>query len=130
MRAEIEHCKDYKLAFALSYEKYFNALNGVPESPATDEKECSDKIVQSLVTTVGIHPSKWNDVGNCLWLRTRERDTPPRKWHNWELAGSTRIEKDENGQCKSIVLTPDDESNLNEVDKHPSTEVVGNCGEK
>jgi hypothetical protein len=130
MRAEIEHCKDYKLAFALSYEKYFNALNGIPESLATDEKECTDKILQSLVTTVGIHPKTWTGVGTCLWRRTRERDTPPRKWHSWELAGSTRVEKDENGQCQSIVLTPDDESNLNEVDKHPSTEVVGNCGEK
>jgi hypothetical protein len=110
-------------AFDLSYGKYLSAGKKlVTGFPAKDSKTCSSEILKRLVQDAGIEIAKWKTVADCLLEKTLERD---KSWHVVD-PGKESISKD----CKKVTYTPDPSSNLTEVCKHPSSELIKGCGEK
>ena len=123
-QGEREHCEDVRLAFSLSYEKYTKACEDLGAGfPAANAKECSAQVSARLKDAVGIDPSQWTKVADCLVKKTMERDSKEKGWHLARLEGS--FDKD----CKHFTSTPDPNKSLPEVGKHPSSELVKGCGE-
>ena len=123
-QGEREHCEDVRLAFSLSYEKYNKACEDLGVGfPAANAKECSAQVSARLKDAVGIDPSQWTKVADCLVNKTMERDSKEKGWHLARLEGS--FDKD----CKHFTSTPDPNRSLPEVGKHPSSALVKGCGE-
>jgi pyrrolidone-carboxylate peptidase len=124
---EIEHCKDITLAWQLSMARYAAAVNKV----ARDKTVFADDAAAEkyLEAKVGVHPNQWLNVFQCLLGRTLERDHHPaggRGWHEPEI--QPRGEKRPDPTCKFLRAIINKDS-LPEVNKHPSAEIVKDCGE-
>lgn len=121
-QGEREHCEDVRLAFNLSYQKYSKACEDLGAGfSAANATECRQQVLVRLKDAVGIDPSQWTKVANCLVDKTIGRDT--KGWHTAGLTGS--FDKD----CKHFTSTPDPIKSLPEVGKHLSSELVKGCGE-
>lgn len=122
-QGEIEHCNDAHRAFDLSYGRYNEAGKNLASGfSAKDQAECNKQVLDRLGKAVGVDTSKWKTVADCLLAKTLKRDE---SWHKVKL-GDPSFDKG----CKTATFTPDPKKNLTEVGKHPSTELVKDCGEK
>jgi hypothetical protein len=122
---EREHCEDVHLAFDLSYGRFNKACEDLKSGfPAANAKECHAQVNDRLGNAVGIDPSKWKKVADCLVNKTLVRDEKDKGWHTVAI-GIGSFDKD----CKHFISTPDPKTSLTEVEKHPSSELVKGCGE-
>lgn len=114
---EQEHCNDFIYAFNLSLAKFRDAVN-----VTAGHKFVSGKSAKAfLQKKTGIHPDKWNGYFWCLARKTKERDSS-----NWHLP---RIDAVINEDCSKAVIHIQG-SDLPEIGKHPSSEIIKDCKEK
>ncbi len=120
---EIEHCQDAHRAFDLSWRRYDKACQGLASGfPADSEDVCKTAVRERLSKAVGVDPSKWHGVADCLFAKSTKRDTEG--WHTVDF-GAGVFEKD----CKGFTTTPDPKTSLTEIGKHSSDDLVKGCGE-
>ncbi|MCP4256661.1 MAG: DUF4157 domain-containing protein [Planctomycetes bacterium] len=135
-QGEIEHCRDNKLAFALSYERYVKAVKKVAamDFSGKDVSSCQTEVLKHLKAETSIDVSNWKSVADCLFDKTLERDN--KKWHAIKIMSGGGIDASKvskfilDPSCGSLTLELDHTKLLNEVGKHPPKDVVKGCGEK
>jgi hypothetical protein len=129
-QGEIEHCEDYKRAFALSTAKYNRAMRDVKAEgkfSAKDRKTCADKIKERVFSKLGISSDKYDAVRNCLRKKSLERDT--KGWHTVNV--SATVDRVVDKKCTKIIfeLDPNHKDMLPELGKHPTKDLIKDCGE-
>jgi hypothetical protein len=119
---ELEHCADFHYAFDNSLQRYADVVNDLAAKKRTFPTQ---KAAEQYVTRiVGPAPNTWPDVFECLAKKTKIRDDL--KWHTPRpLTRPPRLEDD----CK-FARTYVTGSGLAEVGKHPSAEIIKDCGER
>jgi hypothetical protein len=127
---EIEHCEDKRLAFALSWGKYNQAIRDLEGdycaagAGGATEDICSKEFAQRFKNRTGIEFEKRRAVADCLLDKTKLRDSEVPGWH---IAVPTSVSYAQD--CSAVTYTYTAQS-LPEVGKHPSAEIVKGCGEK
>ena len=114
---EQEHCNDFILAFDSSLAKYRDAVN---DASAKKIKFGSEKEARNyLKRKTKVHPDQWISTFWCLALKTKIRDEM-----NWHLPKfiSPRVDKN----CSKAIIRFQS-SNLPEVGKHSSDEIIKDC---
>lgn len=116
---ELEHCADFQHAFDISLRRYAEVVN---ELAAKKVVFASQRAAEHHATRlVGPRPDTWSDVFACLAKKTKIRDNA--KWHTpHPLTRPPRLEDD----CKFARAYV---TGLPEVGKHPSAEIIKDCGE-
>jgi hypothetical protein len=119
---ELDHCADFQLAFDLSLKRYADAVNALAGKRTFANKAAAERAVTKAV---GVAPGDWFGKFACLARKSLIRDRM--KWHEPRPATrEPRIEDD----CR-FVFAFVTESSLPEVGqaKHPSSEIIKDCGE-
>lgn len=120
---ELEHCRDFEHAFAISLRRYADVVNDLSaKKKVFSSQKAAEKYVTGLV---GPEPDTWLDVYTCLSKKTKDRDTM--QWHTPRpLKKPPRLDDD----CKFARAIIHGAS-LPEVDptKHPTPDVINGCGE-
>lgn len=115
---EQEHCNDFMMAFDLTLAKYRDAVNST-----AGKKFASDAAAKAyLQKQTKVHPDKWQSTFWCLAGKTRDRDKM-----NWHLPKN--INPRINKTCDKAILRLWD-TNLPEIGKHPSAEIINGCDGK
>ncbi|MEO8971035.1 MAG: hypothetical protein ABI406_05460, partial [Ktedonobacteraceae bacterium] len=121
-KGEKEHCEDFFYVFTTSIRLYADVVNQLAASNRVFQ---SQRQVENMVTRrVGIAPGKWQNVFGCLAAKTIERDNL--KWHT---PRPLKREPNFNTNCAFIQYIIA-KSSLSEVGKHPSSEIIKDCGGK
>ena len=100
-QGEVEHCKDYKLAFALSYGKYVQAFQEMVANGLCGSN-CDAAMKQYFKARTGVEFDKMHDSANVLLAKTRLRDSSG--WHSVNLYEGNR---EYGADCSSVTYTPD-----------------------
>jgi hypothetical protein len=134
--AEIEHCEDHKLAFALSMSKYNQAVRDLQgeycaaepswrdKPPPGNQLICKPEFEKRFKTRTGIEYKDTDTIVACLWDKSDIRDSEPRHWHTL-IASDCFYAPD----CGTVTYLYNQDS-LPNVGNHPSSEIVKGCGEK
>jgi hypothetical protein len=129
-QGEAEHCEDAKLAFALSWGKYNQASKdlegdycaaGIKVSSG-EETICDKEFYKRFADRTGVDWAKREEVGKCLHDKSKLRDS--KQWH--DVAPTNALYAKD---CSSVTYIYDSGS-APQVGKHPSAEIVKDCGEK
>ncbi|HJV68749.1 eCIS core domain-containing protein [Ideonella sp.] len=118
---EQDHCLDFQLAFDLSLKRYASAVNALAGKRRFANQAAAEN---ALKKAVGVHPDDWFDKFVCLTRKTLVRDR--QKWH--EPKPVTREPRsDDCGFVRAFIT----ETSLPEVGqaKHPSADIIKDCGE-
>jgi len=118
---EQEHCNDFQYAFDISLGMYRDAVNRVSASGRRFASEEAAK--RALERTVGVAPDDWGNVFRCLALKSLARDRRRYDWH------TPRARHDEPDRRCERVNAMVGEHSLREVGRHPSSEIIRDCGE-
>ena len=129
-QGEIEHCEDYKRAFALSIGRYNRAMRDVKAEgkfSAGDHKSCAEKIKERVYSKLGIASDKYDAVRKCLRGKSLERDT--KGWHTVNVSATVGRVVDK--KCTTVIfeLDPNHKDMLPELGKHPTKDLIKDCGE-
>ncbi len=128
-QGEAEHCKDAKLAFALSWGKFNQASKdlegeycaaGIPAIGA--ESICDKEFAKRFTDRTGIEWAKRQEIADCLLAKTALRDS--RHWH--DVVPTDLFYAPD---CKTVtyIITP---ASAPEIGRHPTADLVKGCGEK
>ncbi len=129
-QGEIEHCEDYKRAFALSTGRYNRAMRDVRAEgkfSARDRQSCAVEIKKRVFSRLGIASDKYDAVRNCLRRKSLERDA--RGWHTVNVSATVGRAVDK--KCTKVIfeLDPNHKDMLPELGKHPTKDLIKDCGE-
>jgi hypothetical protein len=123
--AEMEHCADFQYAFDISLRRYADAVNQVARSSRTFQ---SQRAAEAYITRlVGAAPADWSSVFNCLAQKTTMRDGA-RGTRGWHTPRPYTTEPSERTNCAFAGKQVSGIS-LPEVDRHPPSEIIRDCGE-
>ncbi|MDX2506085.1 MAG: DUF4157 domain-containing protein [Gammaproteobacteria bacterium] len=129
-QGEIEHCEDYKRAFALSTARFNKAMKDVKADrkfSAKNPKSCMNKVKERLFSKLGKSITLINAIRKCLRKKSLERDT--KGWHNVNVLATSDKVVDQ--KCTKITyeLDPIHKDMLPELGKHSAKDLVKGCGE-
>jgi len=100
-QGEVEHCNDYKLAFALSYGKYVQALQEMVDNGLCGS-DCDAAMTEYFKARTGVEFDNMDAAALTTLEKTGLRDS--RGWHSVNLyQGEDEYGKD----CSSVTYTPD-----------------------
>ncbi len=119
-KGEKEHCEDFFYAFNTSIRLYADVVNQLSASNRVFQ---SQRQVENIVTRrVGVAPGKWQSVFKCLAAKTKQRDDL--KWHT---PRPLKREPNFGTNCAYIQYIVA-KSSFSEIGKHPSSEIIKDCG--
>ncbi len=127
--AEVEHCKDAKEAWRLTYGTYMAGVlqlkDGFCPDPAGvnidagPKAACQNEYRKALEKLTGFSSATSVQAAfECLVNQSDDRDT--KKWHTVSFKYTEKQLDD----CSGIELLLPDEGQLPEVDKHPTSELM------
>ncbi|HST57093.1 MAG TPA: DUF4157 domain-containing protein [Longimicrobium sp.] len=121
---EVEHCADFMHAFTISLRRYADAVNGLAASRRVFSGATAAEA--AVTRAVGVAPSRWMEVFECLAQRTLRRDggRGRRGWHT----PRARMIAPREGHCAFAEAIVDGNA-LPEVGVHTSAAVIQGCGE-
>jgi hypothetical protein len=129
-QGEIEHCEDYKRAFALSIGRYNKAMRDVKSEgkfSSKNPKSCMAEVKKRVFSKLGIPSVKYDSVRKCLRKKSVERDT--KGWHNVNVSATTDRVVDPKCTMITYELDPTHKDMLPELGKHSAKDLVKGCGE-
>ena len=128
---EAEHCKDHKLAFALSQSKFNRAIQDLAgeycAAGRTGAKICEPEFAQRFKDRTGIDFTQQLTISQCLHDKTKLRDDPANGWHNVAIdyANDDRFYAP---GCTEVTYIPS-HAKMNHINAHSSSTIVKDCGE-
>jgi hypothetical protein len=125
---EVEHCRDAQRAFALSFGRFNTAAAAVKAEgrfPADSKADCTKKVKDKISARMGIDYDQVKPVFDCLWGKSKERDT--KGWHDVDV-NATSARRADSG-CTKVVHVLDHARLLPELGNHPTADLLKGCGE-
>lgn len=120
-QGEQEHCSDLALAFDLSLRRYAQVVNDFAAAKRVFPNHRA--AVRALTAKTGAAPDKWASVFRCLACKTEGRDHIG--WHTPRPAERKPSIRNGCADPEFIIMA----ASLPEVSKHPSAEIIKDCGE-
>jgi hypothetical protein len=121
IKAEMEHCTDYKYAFDISLGCYAAVVNDLAKTKKVFPSH--EDAVDAVTKSTGQKPDTWTDHYLKLIAKSADRDT--NKWHTAIWQGPALfVETDRSGQCKSKTEAEINGKSYPEVDKHQTPDVI------
>ena len=123
-KGEIEHCEDFKRAWALSRGRYNVAYGDLAKGFCSENEKCMPVASDRFKSRIGVSLEDKQKVARCLFKKTHERDT--NGWHSLRIVLGKKATYDK--KCTTVTYTPTVDD-LGEVGKHPTNDLIQGCGE-
>jgi hypothetical protein len=121
IKAEMEHCTDYKYAFDISLGCYAAVVNDLAKTKKVFPSH--EDAVDAVTKSTGQEPVTWGDHYLKLIAKSDDRDT--KNWHKpiWQGQGLF-VELKRSGRCESTTEAEINGKSYPEVDKHQTPDVI------